>query len=128
MKIWKIKICPICVVVSGTWILLLILRYFGQPIDLTLIALLMGGSVVGIAYTLEKKLPAGRSGMAWKFISIVGGFILVYGVLSAWWVLMSVGAIGAVVAGVVFLRAGKASPVADSKPAKELEDKMKQCC
>lgn len=126
MKIGKIRICPICVVVSGTWIALLVARYLGYPVDLTLIAMLMGGSAVGISYTLEKKLPAGRSGMAWKFISIAGGFMLVYGFLIGQWILGGIGVVAAGTAAAVFFRRGNAP--ADSKTAQDLKEKMKKCC
>lgn len=122
----KIRICPICVAVSGTWIALLIARYFGQPVDLALISMLMGGSVVGITYTLEKKLPVGRSAMAWKIVAIVSGMVLVYGFLREMWMLTAIGVVIAAIGGVIFFSHGNTSQV--SKTAKELEDKMKQCC
>ena len=59
------KICPICVLVSSTWIILLTLRYFGYRIDESLIAMLMGGSAVGISYVLANKFSL--SGLASKF-------------------------------------------------------------
>ena len=44
------KLCVICASVSLTWIFLLILYFLGKFEDLVVIALLMGGSVVGLYY------------------------------------------------------------------------------
>lgn len=52
------KICALCGAVSITWIILLRLFYLGYEIDRTFIGILMGGSVVGIMYLLERKLPS----------------------------------------------------------------------
>ena len=49
------KLCTICASISLTWILLLVLYLFGKFQDLTIIALLLGGSVVGIFYLWERK-------------------------------------------------------------------------
>ncbi|HEY4518062.1 MAG TPA: hypothetical protein VJG48_00370, partial [Candidatus Paceibacterota bacterium] len=50
------RICPICALVSSAWVILLVLRYFGYNVNESLIALLMGGSAVGISYVLAGKL------------------------------------------------------------------------
>ena len=46
--------CPVCGAVSLTWITLFILYYLGYFEDKTILALLMGQSVVGIYYLWEK--------------------------------------------------------------------------
>ena len=108
--------------------MLLVARYLGYPVDLSLIAMLMGGSVVGISYTLGKKLPAGKSLMIWKFISIISGFAAVYGFLIGQWILMGLGAVAALGAGVFFFRRGSGVAPIPSKKVAEIEDKMKNCC
>ncbi len=50
------KICAICLAVSGTWILLLVLSGIGQVQDKIIIALLLGQTITGIFYFLEKKV------------------------------------------------------------------------
>jgi len=52
-----IKVCALCTAVFSTWILLLTLFYAGLSIDPLLIGILMGGSIVGSMYLLERKLP-----------------------------------------------------------------------
>ncbi len=52
----KVKFCVICVAVSLTWITLLALFFLGKFSNTTLIALLMGQSILGIYYLLEKRV------------------------------------------------------------------------
>lgn len=56
-KYVKLSFCTMCVSVSLTWIGLLVLNMVGIDIPDVLIALLMGQSVVGLLYLLEKKVP-----------------------------------------------------------------------
>ncbi len=84
----KVNICPICAGVAGTWLWMfagiltdqLPIASYQLPI-----AILMGGSVVGIAYQIEKKLPAERSPFLWKLIFIPAGFFAVYSALAIYW-------------------------------------------
>lgn len=50
------KICGICLSFSLTWIVLLVLYYLGKFDNLVLISLLMGLTLLGIYYTLERKV------------------------------------------------------------------------
>lgn len=52
--IFKLNFCVLCGAVSLTWISLVGLFWAGLFEDILLIALLMGGSVVGIYYLVEK--------------------------------------------------------------------------
>lgn len=55
-RLLSIKFCVICTSVSLTWMLLLVLYWLGKFPYPVLIAVLMGQSVVGVYYLLEKKL------------------------------------------------------------------------
>ena len=121
----NIRICPICAIVSGTWITLLAARGFGAPIDIALIAMLMGGSVVGLAYTLGKRIHSG-SEMIWKLMSIPIGFTAVYTALSGWWLAFVGTLVAAAMLGWFFFGRKKSKPA--SAETRELEEKMKQCC
>lgn len=77
------RVCALCVGVAGTWGGLLALRASGVPLDPVLPAVLMGGSVVGIAYVLERRLPHGRSPLAWKATFIPIGFLAAHAVFAA---------------------------------------------
>ncbi len=54
--IGKYKFCVLCSSVALTWITLLILLWLKQFDNPTLVALLIGNSVVGIYYLTEKKI------------------------------------------------------------------------
>ncbi|PJC52731.1 MAG: hypothetical protein CO030_01340 [Candidatus Magasanikbacteria bacterium CG_4_9_14_0_2_um_filter_42_11] len=51
------QFCVLCASVSLTWMSLLVLYWLASFADPVLIAVLMGQSVVGIYYLLEKKVP-----------------------------------------------------------------------
>lgn len=53
----KFRFCVICTSVSLTWIGLLVIRFAEWTVDPVVLALLMGESVVGVYYLLEKKVP-----------------------------------------------------------------------
>ncbi|MEM4295962.1 MAG: hypothetical protein QXS91_04125 [Candidatus Anstonellales archaeon] len=55
-KFKKFDFCVICASVSLTWLFLLVLFYLGLYGNIVLIALLMGGSVVGLFYFIERKI------------------------------------------------------------------------
>ena len=50
------KICAICLSFALTWIVLLFLYYFGKFDNLILIGLLIGLTILGIYYTLERNV------------------------------------------------------------------------
>src|SRR3989344_8965196 len=76
------KICPICVGGFLTWLWMLAGYYlFGYDADIRILALLTGGSVVGAAYTIEKRLSPSRSPGLWKLVVVPVGFVAAYGVL-----------------------------------------------
>ncbi len=52
----KDKICALCLSIIITWAGLLILYWTGRFENLLIIALLMGGSVLGIFYTVERNV------------------------------------------------------------------------
>lgn len=137
-RILPFRICPICAGVSGTWLWMLIGIFLGL-LPTThyqlLTALLMGGSVVGIAYQLEKKLTAGKSPVLWKTTFIPVGFAAVYSILTQWWVVFIAAAtllIALMLKFVALPRAMRENEELERAPHKmrreELEKKMKDCC
>src|SRR3989338_7218194 len=79
------RICSICAGVSATWLWIIGLRILGYNIDMLVPAVLMGGSVVGLAYQLETKLPPHRSPLLWKSLFIPIGFLSVLYLLLFQW-------------------------------------------
>ncbi|KKT83314.1 MAG: hypothetical protein UW81_C0021G0018 [Candidatus Giovannonibacteria bacterium GW2011_GWC2_44_9] len=122
----RLEICPICAAVAGTWLLLTALvlsGYLNPEIFLPLITLLMGGTVVGVAYQIGKRKPV----------------VISVGMLLAFWAVRILSfkvfileiAVLAMLAYLLFVkRNGGDKPALpqDSKTRELLEEKMKNCC
>ena len=78
------KVCAICAAVSLTWISLLILKLLGFNIDILIIAILMGQSVVGLMSELEKIFKKKELKKFWlvRVLIIAGGTLFVYWLLK----------------------------------------------
>ena len=120
----KIKICPICVTVSALWFLITIgiwLRVLTDQNWRLLTALLMGGSVVGIAYQ--------RNSFLWKVASIALGmpiaFLLIYDISLKTIVIEA--ALLLVLAYFLFVKRSFSESNNDERVSK-LEEQMKNCC
>jgi hypothetical protein len=128
-KLLPIRVCAICAGTAGTWIWLLagiltgLLSFVSY---MPVVAILMGGSVVGVAYQGEKYLKSGRSSLMWKAFFIPLGFGTVWSVTNF--------AFGFVILGVLVLLAVAGFflelPLSrgDVSRAEHLEEKMKDCC
>lgn len=127
-RVLALGVCPICAGVSGTWIWLMAAFLLGYPVDLLAPALLMGGSVVGMAYSLEKKLPAHgwRTPLLFKTLFIPAGFVASYGILVQWWG-MALAAL-LFLLGTAFAFLSSKENIQNKKTVEDLEKKMKQCC
>jgi len=126
-RLSRIPVCPICIGVAGTWLWMLIARSLGYAVDTTILSMLLGGSVVGIAYLVEKRLPQGRSPLLWKTLFIPVGFVAAYGLATTQWILFAV--TGAVLVSLAaFFLAQSAASGAPSETVEELKKKMQQCC
>lgn len=53
----EIEFCALCAAVSGTWIPLLMLYHAGYYANETIIALLIGQSIVGLFYAIKSSIP-----------------------------------------------------------------------
>lgn len=129
-RVLPYKVCPICAGVSGTWMLMLGARFLGYFVDPSLLALLLGASVAGVAYQLEKKLAQGRSELLFKALFILVGFIAAYEIVqNQWFLVIGVLVILSLLA-YAFLRVPNppAGGKKVSKRVESLEEKMKQCC
>lgn len=130
-RLLPFKICPICAGVSGTWIWMLTLKFLGYEINLAILSMLMGGSVVGIAYQIEKKLAGGfygwRTPILWKIFFIPVGFVAVYGILEELWIVFSLAVLFLVLVATFFVLPREISGQSKAK-IDELKEKMKSCC
>jgi len=120
-------VCPLCVGVGGTWLWLLAARELGFAIDTTVLAVLLGGSVAGLAGQLEKRLPAARSPLAWKALFIPPGFVVAHALVTQRW-LLAAGVALALAALSAWVLAAPRAEREDSEQVDALTRKMKNCC
>lgn len=131
-----IKVCAVCAGTAGTWIWLLVAVTFGWlPFVsyMPVIAILMGGSVVGIAYQGEKylksgHLPAGQAGssLLWKALFIPIGFGTVWSVTHFAFGFVIIGAL--ILLSLVWWFLEFPRKNGDTARTKYLEKEMEQCC
>ena len=126
-RVLPFKICPICAGVSVTWVWMLAAKFLGYEIDMIIPAMLMGGSIVGIAYQIEKRLPPYRSSLLWKTLFVSVGFIAVYGVLTRSWSISLASFIFLLLTTYIFLSSFVAQS-GQNEMIEKLEEKMKDCC
>ena len=131
------RICPICAGVSSTWLLLTaasLAGYINGEVFQPFILLLMGGSVVGIAYQGEKSLDwAGRNTLVWKLAVIAIGMPLAsWAAAGACIKVLSVEVIVLALLTYLFFvkRGGKTAEEMKAKTsgASKLEEMLKDCC
>lgn len=119
------KICPICVAVAGTWVWMLIF-YLTQPslIQPLWLGILMGGSVVGIMYQIDKKASGRLGWIIVKPLWVVTGFGLAMSIIRQQWSWVIFGGISLIILGIIivmtmFTPSGETSPILA---------KLKNCC
>ena len=132
-KLLPFKICPICAGISGSWLILtagiLLARWSGGY--MLPIAMLMGGTVVGIAFQGEAKFNWAKKGIyMWK------APVIILGMPVAYWLFQNMSlttlAVEILILSVLiyffFIRSSHAGKNIDGHHVVELEDKMKNCC
>lgn len=128
-KITQFNICPVCAGVFLTWAWLLSAHFLGYEVNLVVPAMLMGGSVVGIMYKIEKKfsgLPASRL-LLWKVMFVPAGFVAAYAVLEQLWVVLIL-AIASLFLLSFALLSSRACLRRQGESTSGLEKKMENCC
>lgn len=126
-RLLRVPLCPICLGVGGTWLWMVVARELGYAVDATMLAILLGGSVAGVAYQVEKRLPQGRSALLWKTLFIPSGFVAAYALAAPHWALLGAASVALVLLTAFFLVAPGASGE-ESKNVEELTRKMRDCC
>ncbi len=123
----RVPLCPICTGVAGTWLWMVAARYFGVPFDVSMLPVLLGGSAVGVAYQLEKRLPQGRSALQWKSLFIPIGLVVAQGVALPNWTLFAAALVAVLILTVIFFIPPRLR-TNDSATVDKLEEQMKKCC
>ncbi len=85
-KIFKFKICAVCATVVTTWLGLLILKLIGFNISQLVIAILMGQSIAGFMYFLEKRAGLTKN----KSLRLMKPLVILFGTLIVYWILAGV--------------------------------------
>lgn len=124
MKILK-KICPICALVSLIWLAMLIGKWLGYNVNDDLLAMLMGGSAVGISYVLANRLE--NRVMAWKFISIPIALAAMYALLHFAWGYFLLAMIGYLIVWAGF-RGAEAGVVRVGGGEVDIKKELNNCC
>jgi len=124
-------VCVVCAGVSATWFWILIAHHAGRLTDpqwLTIAAVLLGGSVVGLTEQWSKR--RGTPFPHWeKALALAVGFAIAYVAIASWWGVALAGAI--VLASAITFAAQPAERRASSVPPgvetlkRQLE---KECC
>ncbi len=81
------KICAICIAVSLSWLILLIMWLKGYNVSVTSLGILMGMSIAGIMYKMENFYKEKNIRNFWfiRLVVIIGGFYLVENILKEEW-------------------------------------------
>lgn len=126
-RLLRIQLCPICTGVAGTWLWMIVARHSGFAVDAVMLSTLLGGSVVGIAYQLERRLAGARSPLLWKTLFIPAGFAAAYGLAVAQWALLAMALVVLFLLTAYFLLS-RGPTKTSSSAVQKLESEMKNCC
>ena len=142
--VFRAHVCAICAAVSLTWAGFLYAYLSGRSVDSLVLAMLMGGSVVGLMYAMQKAFEK----RGWTHFWFFRWHIITFGTAFCWallnerWVMTgSTAFLGAVLGLFVFSFSRKpvvshaaSSTAPNQKSAewgrakRELEERMKHCC
>lgn len=126
-RLLRIPLCPICTGVAGTWLWMIVARHSGFAVDAVMLSTLLGGSVVGIAYLLKRRLAGACSPLLWKTLFIPAGFAAAYGLAVAQWVLLALALVVLFPLTAYFLLS-RGPTKTSSSAVQKLESEMKNCC
>jgi hypothetical protein len=121
-------LCPLCAGVAGTWLWLLGAHFAGFEVDLRLPAILLGGSVVGLAAQAEKLLAGRGEGylLVWKTLFVSVGFATAWFITTLVWGGV---AVGLATLGVITVLPGlTVSAPGGAGRIERLKEQMKNCC
>ncbi len=128
------SVCPICMGVSGSWFLLsfaVLAGFLPADIYLDVIMLLMGGTVVGIAYQAEKKFRWQSEKAFWfKFAIIIVGFYAAHIAVESlsWMTFVFELAVLAALAYLFFVRGVETVGKKNSSNVEKLQKELENCC
>ncbi len=95
--------------------------------DATVLAILLGASVLGIAQWRAERLTHAGSAMLWKALASTAGSAAAYGLVAELWGLALLSALAFAFLALLF-RVPRQVPRTDSAAVSQLEERMKRCC
>ncbi|OGZ97201.1 MAG: hypothetical protein A3I44_02030 [Candidatus Sungbacteria bacterium RIFCSPLOWO2_02_FULL_51_17] len=132
-RFFPFRVCAVCAGVAGTWVALLLFRFFRYEVDDRMLAILMGGSAVGIMFAVDRKLPRGLS-LLCKLLIVATGFGAAYALVLEHWVI-GFSLVAAILIEVMLARIisrsgqGEGSDgTAVSGRRRDIEERLKNCC
>ena len=131
-KITRWQICLICAGVSLTWLTITALMLSGLLLTthyLLPVAMLMGGTVVGIAFQGEKRFEWAKNLFYWKAPVIIIGFVVAYLLLInlSWTTFITELVLLGFLTYFIFLQPS-GGKLPQGETASGLEEKLKDCC
>lgn len=133
-RVLPFRVCPVCAGVSTAWFLISFLVWLNWLNFLEyqlVIAILMGGTAVGVANQAEKKFPKFADNIfLFKIPIIFGGFLLAYWGASRVTTgsLLTEAIVLTIAAYIFFIRKNKANNFRASKIVDKLKEEMEKCC
>jgi len=124
-KIFKKQICPVCAGVMLTWIWMLLFYFLGYDINLTLLSLFMGGSVVGLVSKLSEKISSPQKVILYKLLFIPIEFLTFFALLNQWWFIFGAAFLINFILTLVFISNKKEFK---NSRVEEIENELKNCC
>ena len=124
-------LCPLCAGVTGTWLWLLAAHLAGFEVDLRLPAILLGGSVVGLA-TQSERLLADQSEtyrLIWKTLFVTVGFATAWFITTLAWGGIAIGlaALG-VMTVLPWFKNSSREHSGGLERLQRLKEQLKSCC
>lgn len=94
-KLLRIRFCALCASVASTWLWMLVLWLLQYPIDIPLLALLLGESITGIMYRLSYTLKPKKNPLTGLFVILFGttlAYVIMTGIFetASLWILVPV--------------------------------------
>lgn len=133
-RVLKYKICSVCAGVSITWamiILGILTGYLNPETYKPILAMMIGGTGVGIGYQGEKLFGlTGVKSLWFKLIATLSGFLVAYlNFYFIGWTLLTVDiAALAIIGHLYFIFPYRMTKNSSEEKGKYIEEKLKNCC
>lgn len=115
------SVCAICLSIGGTWLGLLAMYHLSTFNDPVILALLMGGSVIGVYYMVERRVPEQLTIFRLPFLLTL--FLMAYSAI-----VLSIAIPSFIVVGSVWVAAGLIFALQDKPAIRRTAKSIIDCC